>query len=112
MSNIGPIFPKKMQAAKNVAMQYTMQLFHYEEDETDFRVFDRKGEPWFVLSDVARKIGVKNTSGLASRLDDDEKGVATIDTPGGRQRVRIINESGLYSAILGSSKPQAKRFKK
>lgn len=112
MSNIGPLGPEKRNAANRVAMQLSMQVFHYEEDETDFRVFDRSGEPWFVLSDVARKIGVKNTSDLASRLDDDEKGVATIDTPGGRQRVRIINESGLYSAILGSSKPQAKRFKK
>lgn len=48
----------------------------------------------------------------ASRLDDDEKGVAQADTPGGSQNVRVINESGLYSLILRSDKAEAKRFKK
>lgn len=46
------------------------------------------------------------------KLDDDEKGVCTIDTLGGKQEVSIINESGLYSLVLTSRKPQAKRFKK
>lgn len=111
MSNIGPISPKKLQAAKNVAMQYTMQVFEYE-DKDDFRVMDRNGEPWFVLSDVAQRLGVKNSRSISSRLDDDEKGVIQIDTLGGKQSVSIINESGLYSAILRSDKPEAKRFKK
>ncbi|WP_068119614.1 BRO-N domain-containing protein [Tropicimonas marinistellae] len=92
-------------------MQYAMQVFQYE-DDTDFRVIDRNGEPWFVMREVANKLGIKNPSDISARLDDDEKGVAQIDTPGGKQNVRIINESGLYSAILGSSKPEAKRFKK
>lgn len=92
-------------------MQYAMQVFHYEDDE-QFRVLDRNGEPWFVLTEVCRKLGIGNPSDAASRLDEDEKGVATIDTLGGRQNVKIINESGLYSLILTSRKPEAKRFKK
>jgi len=100
-----------MQAAKSVAMQYTMQVFEYE-DKDELRVMDRNGEPWFVLSDVAQRLGVKNSRSISSRLDDDEKGVIQIDTLGGKQGVSIINESGLYSAILRSDKPEAKRFKK
>jgi prophage antirepressor-like protein len=92
-------------------MQYSMQVFE-DQDHDQFRVFNREGEPWFVLADVCRSIGIKNPSDVASRLDADEKGVAQIETPGGFQNIRIINESGLYSLILRSDKPEAKRFKK
>jgi prophage antirepressor-like protein len=92
-------------------MQYTLQVFE-DADHDQFRVFNKNGEPWFVLADVCRALGLKNPSDAASRLDDDEKGVAQTDTPGGLQNVRIINESGLYSLILRSEKPEAKRFKK
>jgi prophage antirepressor-like protein len=94
-----------------MAVQYVMKLF--EDPEHDkFRVVDRDGEPWFVLAEVAKKLGIGNPSDVASTLDDDEKGIVTIDTPGGKQRVRIINESGLYSVILRSRKPEAKAFRK
>lgn len=46
------------------------------------------------------------------RLDDDEKGVSLIYTPGGTQQMAIVNEPGLYSLILGSRKPKAKAFKR
>lgn len=92
-------------------MQYAMQVFH-DDENFDFRVIDRNGEPWFVLSDVSKRLGVKNSRSISSRLDDDEKGVIQIDTLGGKQSVAIVNESGLYSAILRSEKPEAKRFKK
>lgn len=111
MSNIGPVSPRKRQAAAKVAMQYTMQVFEYE-NKDDFRVMDRNGEPWFLLSDVAQRLGVKNSRSISSRLDDDEKGVIQIDTLGGKQSATIISESGLYSAILRSDKPDAKKFKK
>ncbi len=48
----------------------------------------------------------------AQRLDEDEKGVVTTHTPGGAQEVTIINESGLFSLVLTSRKPEAKAFKK
>jgi len=93
-------------------MQYAMQVFQFE-DETDFRVIDRNGEPWFVLSDVCRKLGIGNPSDAARRLDLDEKDDLDIIDPIGRsQNSKVINESGLYSLILTSRKPEAKRFKK
>lgn len=79
---------------------------------SNVRVVERGGEPWFVASDVCLVLEVGNSRDAVSRLDEDEKGVVSSDTPGGRQNVTVINESGLYSLILTSRKPQAKRFKK
>lgn len=76
------------------------------------RAIDRNGAPWFVLGDVCRVLEVGNVADAARRLDADEKGVDIIDTLGGGQRSSIINESGLYSLILTSRKPAARRFKK
>lgn len=92
-------------------MQYAMKVFEYR-DEDKFRVFDRGGEPWFALSDVCKQIGIANVADAAARLDDDEKGIVKTDTLRGSQRIRIVNESGLYSIVLRSNKPEAKRFKK
>jgi prophage antirepressor-like protein len=92
-------------------MQYAMNVFE-DGDNDKFTVIDRNGEPWFILSEVCKKLGIGNPSDVASKLDEDEKGVATIDTLGGSQKLRIVNESGLYSVILRSTKPEAKRFKK
>jgi anti-repressor protein len=78
----------------------------------DVRTISRDGEPWFVLADVCRVLEHSNASVAASRLDEDEKGVSTVYTLGGDQSVVVINESGLYSLVLTSRKPQAKRFKK
>lgn len=111
MSNIGPITPKKMQATRNVAMQYTMQVFEYE-DKDEFRVMDRNGEPWFVLSEVCKKLGIAQAASASRTLDDDEKDVLTMHTLGGPQKVTVINESGLYSLIMTSRKPEAKKFQK
>ncbi len=76
------------------------------------RVIDREGDPWFVAADVAKVLEIGRTDDAVRRLDEDEKGADTIRTPGGAQQVTIINESGLYSLILTSRKPAAKRFKK
>lgn len=76
------------------------------------RMMMQDAEPWFVLSDVARVLDITNGGNAAARLDDDEKGRVTVTTLGGPQEVTIINESGLYSLILTSRKPAAKRFKK
>lgn len=74
------------------------------------RVVMREGEPWFVAADVTDALGIDRTQ--TRRLDDDEKGVYSIHTPSGQQEMTVINESGLYSLILGSRKPEAKKFKK
>ena len=76
------------------------------------RVILRDDEPWFVAADVCAALSVENSRDAIARLDDDEKGVGSIDTLGGAQAMTIINESGLYSLVLGSRKPEAKPFKK
>ena len=70
------------------------------------------GEPWFVAADVCRALEIGNPSMTVERLDDDEKGISTIDTLGGKQRMTIINEPGLYSLVLSSRKPEAKAFRR
>ena len=74
------------------------------------RVIVRDDEPWFVAADVISALDLDRKA--LDRLDDDEKGVSSIHTPGGAQAMTIINESGLYSLVLGSRKPEAKPFKK
>lgn len=98
-------------------MQYAMQVFHDNVDDTEFRVVDRNGDPWFVLADVCRKVGIANPSDAATRLDEDEKMTLGISegqsgVRGGARQMTIISESGLYSLILRSNKPEAKRFRK
>ena len=87
-----------------------LKVFSYE--DFDVRTLMIDGEPWWVLSDVCKVLGVLNSRDVVGRLDNDEKGVDLIDTPGGKQRLSIINESGLYSVILRSDKPNAKPFRK
>ena len=75
------------------------------------RVVECEGEPWFVAKDVCECLELTNTSQTLSYLDDDEKGIISNDTPGGKQEMSIISEPGLYSLILRSRKPEAKAFK-
>ena len=76
------------------------------------RVVMQGGEPWFVAKDVCECLELTNTAQTISYLDDDEKGITTNDTPGGKQEMSIISEAGLYSLILRSRKPEAKAFKR
>jgi len=73
-------------------------------------VIDDQEEPWFVAADVCAALTISTEQ--TRRLDDDEKGLRTVQTPGGPQEMGVINESGLYSLILTSRKPSAKKFKK
>ena len=81
-------------------------------DFGQIRAIMQQGEPWFVALDVCKCTDIANSRDAFSRLDEDEKGVALIDTPGGKQIMAIINEPGLYSLVLGSRKPEAKAFKR
>lgn len=76
------------------------------------RTMNKDGEPWFVAVDVCKALEISNNRMAINRLDDDEKGVSLTDTLGGKQDMTIINESGLYSLVLGSRKPEAKKFKR
>lgn len=67
---------------------------------------------WFVLKDVCDALGIKNSRDVYARLDDDEKGVALIDTLGGMQNMNTVNEPGLYNVILRSDSEKAKPFRR
>lgn len=96
--------------SKNITATAEVIPFCFESHEVRSMLID--GQPWFVAADVCQALAVRNNRDALSRLDEDEKGVATTDTLGGTQAAGIINESGLYSLILTSRKPEAKRFKK
>lgn len=69
--------------------------------------------PWFVGKDVCEALSIANHNDALGRLDDDERqGVGITDPLGNKQTATAINESGLYSLILTSRKPEAKKFKK
>lgn len=76
------------------------------------RVVAQNGEPWFVGKDVADVLGYKNPrKAMIDHVDEEDKGVTKCDTLGGKQNTVTINESGLYSLILSSKLPTAKKFK-
>jgi prophage antirepressor-like protein len=87
-----------------------LTVFQFEAQEVRF--VGTAIDPWWVASDVCTVLEIRNSRDALQRLDEDEKGVGIIDTLGGKQEMTIINESGLYSLVLTSRKPQAKRFKK
>ena len=76
------------------------------------RVIMKENEPWFVAKDVCQCLDLRNPRTSLALLDDDEKGVHSMDTPGGTQQLSVISESGLYSCVLRSRKPEAKQFKR
>lgn len=70
-------------------------------------------QPYFIGKEVCTILGYSNgRDALAKHVDDEDKGVAKCDTPGGIQELVVINESGLYSLILSSKLPTARRFKR
>lgn len=87
-----------------------IQEFYFNGDAV--RTLLRDNEPYFVGKDVAEILGYSNPrDALSKHVDSDDKGVAKCDTLGGTQKLTVINESGLYSLILGSKLPTAKKFK-
>jgi prophage antirepressor-like protein len=89
------------------------QIIPFEFESHALRVnLDAAGQPWFVAADVCAALELPDTHKAIARLDDDEKGRNSIPTPGGQQDMSVVNESGLYNLVLGSRKPEAKRFKR
>lgn len=85
--------------------------FSYEGNE--IRVIkDHDGNPWWVAKDVCEVLEIEKYRDAISRLDEDERGSVKVDTLGGPQEMGAINESGLYTLILRSNKPEAKPFRK
>lgn len=89
----------------------TPQIFNFEQNEV--RTILVNNEPFFVGKDVAEVLGYSNTQkAILNHVDEEDKGVTKWDTLGGKQNMTIINESGLYSLILKSKLPNAKKFKR
>lgn len=88
-----------------------MKIFNSEEFGR-VRTVIVDGEVWFVGKDVAEALGYERTAeAIRQHVEEDDKGVGEMQTPGGKQNMVIINESGLYALIFGSKLPSAKRFK-
>lgn len=81
-------------------------------DGHQLRVVLQNDDPWFVASDVCSTLAINNHREAVRHLDDDEKGVISNDTLGGKQSTTVVNESGLYALVLRSRKPEAKRFRR
>ena len=83
-------------------------------DGHEFTVFvDDHGNPWMVATEVCEILDYANPwAAIAKHVDDEDKGLTIRETPGGPQQVAMINESGFYSLMLRSRKPQARRFKR
>jgi len=76
-------------------------------------VTDAQGEPWFVAADVCAALSLPNTTRALERLDQDEQALISIQgISRGNDEVNVVNEPGLYGLVLGSRKPEAKRFKR
>lgn len=96
-------------------METLPTVFNFEidsENRIEIRTLLIDNEPWFVAADVCLAIEIDDVRQACDRLDAEERGVCPIPTPGGQQKIRCINESGLYNLVLGSRKPESKKFKK
>ena len=86
-------------------------VFQYG-DTVEVRVAGTAESPLFVASDVCRVLELGNVSMAVSPLDEDEKGISNVDTLKGSQKMCVVTESGLYSLIFRSRKPEAKKFRR
>jgi len=89
-----------------------LQIFNYQ-DNREVRVIEQDGEPWFVAKDVCEILGIINHKDAIKVLDEDEKlGVEISDPHGRKQITNVMSESGLYTLIMRSNKPEAKQFRR
>lgn len=87
------------------------QIFSFNDHQVRTVLAD--DQPMFVGRDVAEVLGYKRTAdAIREHVDEEDKGVSNLPTPGGNQSTVVINESGLYSLILSSKLPNAKEFKR
>ena len=83
------------------------------EEFGEIRSIEIKNEPYFIGKEIAEVLGYSNPlKAIREHVDEEDKGVNEMVTPGGKQNMILINESGLYSLIMSSKLPNAKRFKR
>ena len=88
-----------------------MNELMYSFRDNNVRVLQKEGETWFVAKDVCDVLGLAKVDTALNRLKDFEKDTHTMGTLGGKQKMSIINESGLYSLIFTSRKGEAEDFR-
>lgn len=88
-----------------------LQIFNSEEFG-EIRTVTIDNEIYFVGKDIAKALGFSNPrDAISTHVFDEDRGVETIDTLGGKQNMTVVNESGLYALVFGSRLESAKRFK-
>ena len=91
-------------------MTNAIQLFQFE--QSNVRALEIENEPWFVGKDVAEILGYSDTNqAIRKHVDGEDKLTRRFNGSGQNRSMTIINESGLYSLILSSKMPNAKKFK-
>ena len=91
-----------------------IKVFNYQ-DSREVRVIEQDGEPWFVAKDVCDILGIADVTSALRTLDDDEKvlrKISGLPSTGGNPNMMTISESGLYTLIMRSNRPEAKQFRR
>lgn len=91
-------------------MNEALTLFDY--NGAEIRVLMKDGEPRFVAADVCAVLGLTNVTEALRGLDDDELSSEILKSGGQGREMRLISESGLYTLVMRSNKPEAKKFRK
>lgn len=89
-----------------------VEVFQFPGTGHEIRMIPLNGEPWFVAADACTFLGFRDASNAVRSLQEDEKGYSQVSTPSGEQRMRIVNESGIYALIFRSKNEQAQAFRK
>lgn len=90
-----------------------IQEFLYE--NSPIRMIESNGETWWVLKDICKLLSIENHKNITKRLEEDEVGTFELPHPQSKEKkleMLCVNESGLYSVILRSDKPEAKAFRR
>ena len=95
-------------------MENKNEIVLFKHDEFgEVRTLVIDGEPWFVAKDITDILKYSNSrKAITDHVDIEDKGVTKCYTLGGMQDLTIINESGLYSLVLSSKMPEAKKFRR
>lgn len=96
---------------KNEKNNFVVEIFKNEKFG-EIRIVTIDGEPWFIAKDISDILGYRIASDMTRRIDTEDKGTHLMSTFSGNQNMSIINESGLYTAILNSKLESAKQFKR
>ena len=85
-----------------------LSIFDFETNPVRLLMLD--GQPHWVATDISTILGYRNAPDMVRMLDNDQKGTHSVRTLGGEQSLSIITESGMWTCVIRSKRPEAKRF--